>query len=1397
MSPFQYLLQLVRQAWPFLLQVGGGSVTGYQTNKWALRLLFREYWGFGGYIVKTRRQFTDNISELVESDIINARTLRPRLRGDELQRQARALVLEFFETQLPAATRGARVGDIPGSSSSVARCAAFLESRGGGLVGPVLNLVLPEVRLATLLGTRQRGHVIGRVVDLAFAVLREGELLRDLLVGLYDENMALRVSDLLPPAVFERLVTNLEASTADLHVRLRDQHEQQLDELWCDLSTELEIGKFLEKLERQLLSRTPADLLGRHDGQEVLDDVLGWALAFLDSEEGQAVIRDFLESAIEVARESAVPFTELVGAEVWDSLASLLEQGLPDIIETLIGWIQANKAELEDLVEEAVTETLEEQSSGSSGVMASLRQWLYKSFARDDLTRQFGLIGRIITVLEEDTGVEAVHSLAENITGGLSSYLGTRTLGELVQLLENNGLIDIAQLAQTLVSALRILLDSVDLSPLAELLDTDLGERLNAGPGDVKPLGTLLAGGHEPDRLAWEQFKTAYLFTPQFTRAIQQVGSGWLQDSYGRRFGELLGDDGLQQYSFSLAAWILKRAGEVRSLVAGSLTQAVSELAETTTLADVVDRTGLGAVVSSELASLLKARSASLRELPLAALCDRLSTYEPLLEGSGHVLIDVLDQHLGTLLPGRVAELVAASLDELPDERLRALVEDFMGKHLGPITWLGALVGGSIGTLLHYLQVLGWNATGYFHAALVYGFAGWITNVMALWAIFKPYEEKHLLGLPIPLTPGIVTRNKPRFATSMGEFVDEKLLSAESLREAFRDNREAAETALEAYLTERGPGMVLEVLRANDSLAAISSSVVTLARAQARRDKEQLARWLAGAVGGVRLEQFDLEAAKGAARAVILEGLDGLAGFLSSRLALLLDTDRPVGEVAPGFIQSALHEEVGAAVRSGLASLPALLSDPHRVHGTLVASLKPVLDSWSQKTVGQLTGAGGLVLDERLARYLVQRLKSPERRRALVDWLGAGLSAPEALGADRTIRELVGGSLLRLAAEHSDLLVDTLVDRGLRLLAGQRDAIKDLVAAASRETNPLLAVLNLRRVTDEVVDRVIDAKLPIYLERHRDEAQALVDRFIASLGERGLGGLGLATVLGGFEQLLEKLVSGPRAAESITRFMEPLIRPVRELQLASVLSFLDVARSEDVLRRFRREVELAAQHLAERLRENPARLEASAARTARHLFDGLLMQLPVAAAARGISPDSLAPSTEAFVNRLHSSPALHSALDRYLEQLRQHVAASTAADFTAAGVLVDDLDGLLESLLDNDALFEALQAEAEKLIVGVGKALPELLDADTWDYVVSVVVQALLEAMAAKLPELVSAVDLAEVTEDELRQMSPAKIEELFNSFASGYFARLRLYGWFGAGFGLLVEALRQAVLGM
>ena len=86
-----------------------------------------------------------------------------------------------------------------------------------------------------------------------------------------------------------------------------------------------------------------------------------------------------------------------------------------------------------------------------------------------------------------------------------------------------------------------------------------------------------------------------------------------------------------------------------------------------------------------------------------------------------------------------------------------------------------------------------WSVLPWILPPLLGAIIGYVTNRIAIKMLFRPLKPKRLLGFTVPLTPGVIPRNRFDLARTIGRMVSEQLLSPQSLQEQldnprFREN---------------------------------------------------------------------------------------------------------------------------------------------------------------------------------------------------------------------------------------------------------------------------------------------------------------------------------------------------------------------------------------------------------------------------------------------------------------------------------------------------------------------------------------------------------------------------------------------------------------------------------
>jgi uncharacterized membrane protein YheB (UPF0754 family) len=232
--------------------------------------------------------------------------------------------------------------------------------------------------------------------------------------------------------------------------------------------------------------------------------------------------------------------------------------------------------------------------------------------------------------------------------------------------------------------------------------------------------------------------------------------------------------------------------------------------------------------------------------------------------------------------------------------------------------------------------------------------AGGVTNAIAVWMLFHPYEPPSLFGLRIRLLQGAIPKNKARLAGAIGRTVGTRLLTSEDLARTVSEPgfREAFDERLGAFLhslledrrgslAEMLPGPLVAELRA--VLAEVAASLVSRLdqwlggeefRERARRWADQLAtEFRDQPIGEVLTPEREAALAETAdhwiEEAAGGEGFErAIRDYLDRSATRLLRPGRTFQELLPLGLVASMERAISGYLPIALERLGGLLEDP-------------------------------------------------------------------------------------------------------------------------------------------------------------------------------------------------------------------------------------------------------------------------------------------------------------------------------------------------------------------------------------------------------------------------------------------------------------------------------------
>ncbi|SDL72777.1 DUF445 family protein [Halarsenatibacter silvermanii] len=1359
-----------------------GSATGYITNDVAVKMLFRSYGPFGGVLESTREEFILNMSRLVEDEIINYRTLADELEKTEVQEEIDSLIEEIIAGQLPAQFSGRSWADVPGWEKSRRGLSELLIDRR--LIRSLAEDLLETTDLSGLFSREQLANMSESLLREIRHLLADDEVCSQV-SGFLDLLLQILYDEKAPEELEEEKIRRIQQALAGRKGRLRELLAGFIEDSGLKAEWEARIENMLKTPLGQWESRF-FQKESFSDERNSIARLLQNFNNFLAREEPRKILRELVQAFISSLQRIDLTLPEIIGEGWQDRIRPLIEKNLPPLIETVLWWLDENRTELEEIIDETIDEVLET----GSGLKNSLKNILFRAL-EGKLARRYGVVDDFVEKLNTERERD---KLAEEISMKITELLEAKTLGWLVSRLKNQGEFNWDYLFDRINEVLS------DIQKL--FADGDAAE-LELVPSRLIDSQNLLNSFPEKTSVVLADSLLNLLLIPSSAPRI----AGFLK----RLLTGILNSEAAEEIlteiaDFSGSFQISDRNINILVEKVDSLLSGVGE--GFTGFSSGDSRlfqqfyTAFSPAAVSWMDKILKTQE----DEKIGALISRITDipgYETRLRNFS---LNILEENLAVLLEDRVSRAVSDNLLSLSAEKMKEIVEDFIGRELKPITYfgggLGFLAGVSLelfgGNLLPGAEILG----GFFWPALTYGMVGFLTNVIAINMIFRPHNPVHILEKKLPFTPGLIPRNQDRFAEALGNFVEKDLLEPARISRLIKNSRSELERALERNLLSNDFRRLRLVLRtSSDNFARrLNELVRVLMVDNSAGFSEKLSEFMRENVDTAGAVSYGVEALLPLLEEHKIEFVPSFAKILQRSAA----EEKPLSEIfgqelqpdfSAGFsrfsekdvdhIKKKLISSASSFDISGMAA--DFLSDREDI------DLENLISPGYRKDIEKF-------IEDKACEFL--------HRRDLAK-INSGINCDFFRDLYSGKGEKVIGDLLE--ANFDDFL-NIFVQRSLSFISENRDEIKrkslEMVRQQLKEREEKQGILSgifLRgayQLTDgeatveEVIDVLIDQKLPAYLQRRREDIGSRLKPVLNRTARNISDDLLSRTGSEGWAEIMGIAAARPGVEKNFKNFSRSLFDRLWKIEfpLEILAGFLGGDKAE-----------LRDTFLERRNEKIEADARDSAVRKILRLGEIGLEEI--------FNQFSPADFLEFITG--HKSPG-HDYFRKVLQTREDELRERISEIFQAAGnlykeknrgenkgegrsnclfdeeIFKKDMNWWLRRLEKNEAFWERTSASLDSFLERVSARLPRHFEEATLEYLVLNLSRGTLDGLEVRFQSLMDSLAIKDITIDRVQNMDSEAVESLFKSFAGRYLNRLKIYGFSGSFFGLLAEMISR-----
>ncbi len=1346
-----------------------GAVVGYGTNDLAVQMLFRKRFGLGGIVLKTHEQFIENISQLVEQEIINHHTLSIELENDTFKQALTATTERFFQESLKQAfPEEYLLHYIPHIEESFSAIKQDFIAHLDAPIEALINYVLQQVELkAVLSDTQLRAIAQSLRTSLTHPLPQIG--LSDLLLHLHREVKHQLLHYLVPRDVLQTITTNLGTYTEALPPYIQFNYASSIDDFIASSKQTLQLDHLLKSTLSEMADQplrhwiTPAQFAALI---EVLKEV---TVELLTSSKGQLILQTFGRLLLQILKEEKATVFSLLSEDLEHNFNQFLQERLPQTLERVMAFVKEQKVKIDALIDQTFRDN----------TRFKLQDWAVKIFA-GSVSERARVVTRIVDYVEKYDAKQ----LANIATSFLIDFLKENTIGQIFEQLDEALFVD----------NLTALLKDNGTKWLKKRAPDQLDFLLDYTLADLVGAQTLKDQIEKIEAYGIKHLKEDFLYHPRLSHFLHKKIEEQASKLGNTTIETLISNNQLASYAPKLEEGLMHLIQQQKETLDRFIFENLQQTLIERRLGDLIHMEQLGAytpVLYQHIDKALTERFEQVKQRPVHHYLAQLDDIDQIYPQLAQYLQQATLNNLPILLEGRIEALVKQNLRPLPPERIRDMVEKFMGKEIAPINILGAFLGTITGGLLTALPALPNPYLSTALAGLSYGITGYGTNYLALKMIFRPYEAKYWQGRRLPFTPGIIAKNQRRFAQNMGKFVDQNLLNKANLIEKFEAQKQVIESNLVTFLSKNNYEILDQLNQAN--LGRTANLVTQKATDYLYAHTEIFAEALSDLIAhqaSFDLSQIDTSTIKYKVNQY-LSGED-FSFHIQEQVASLtqawLTTSQPLKDFIPRNTLKHSSKYLTTFIRRAITQWAEQLAT-EQIVGLLQEQVQPSYDRQIEQPISQLLSQPQrkhlrTKLSDRVKKALVQ----PDLQKRLVKLVQKRLE--KEIHPKRTIGQMLNGQLIQFVEENINKLLEKLLEDGIAWLIRHKKSLADEVYNRAYKENK--AVFFYKGVIKKTVIELTEEGLPNFFRSQLPAFERLLEEEVEQLADTPLGQINPQIdplfLEGRLQNLLHHrtLIESAQKISTITFDYTTSLLPLKKLLLP-----LEAATISQLADKFDVPLQKTIFQLKQALLEQRFVLAASATPIIHSILLHYLAPTSLQKLLTGIAPSVWSDASRRLLIPILQSTHFQTKQKVFVDAFFAHIKSKPLAESIDVATLQQDVTQIFEQLMAQPDLKVLLSQSIHTFTQQNLQHLNEKLALPTKDFLLEKLANAAFITLEQNIPSLLGAVDLKRVVVSEIEAMPPQEVEKLFNSFASQYFGELIRYGFgFGVVFGLGIDGL-------
>lgn len=1379
----------------FLLIFQGisGGVSGYITNKYAVDMLFKEYTPLklGGVIKKKKEKFIEEMSELVERDVINSQTLKAQISSKNFNTYIEKIAETVFKKGLKSNLENIKISEIPGFSSTVAKSEEFAIKNLNLFIPEILDNIANNIKLDNIITDEQVSKIAKACYDLLTEEIETNSSLEEFVYSLYKENEDITLSTVFSDDMQKKLTTNIIKEVKCIINENILNNEEKCKVLIDKLLLSANVDLTLTKVQGLIGDYELNQIFNKSDEKEFSVSLFKKINEFIKSENGKNLLESLTNDIILIGKDIEFTLYEILPSEIEESLTEFIRIIIPKVMPYISEWISSNKDNLDEMIEEAIDEAIQ-------GVDENIKKLIIskvRTALMGDISSKNNIVSKVIDYLNNNFNEESYGKLADYII----AYLKETKVKDIIINLENKNLINLDKLVKFLTKEFELhgekliskIIKSQFSKKIHKIFNLDLVKLFNE---KFKP--TLYKNIFDnKDNIAE---KLNYLIDNFVNSKIDKI--------FNTKLSDLISEDSIKNYSKDIGKLTHKYINTDNSIVERQISDYIrSEVKKVDLSLKLKEyKVDISRFIVDKSIGLMSKTVDNYKNYELKQFVNMNFTKKQLSDILINEGYPLLINKLPGLVDGKIKEFVKNNLNKYNEDEICDIVQDFMGNQLKPLSVFGAFLGVIVGVvwqLLYPISTLGNfgfpnNIVDGLISCGVMAFIGIITNVIALWMIFHPYKENKIAA-KIPFiknfATGYIPAHKNEFALGMAKLIEEQLLNKEEINKTFELQKHKIQTSLMHLVKNNGYQILIEYVRNKKS--SITNYVYKKILKYSDENSD-LSRKLSKLLGEVKVNKILKEESVFDLSDKVINNIiklkDGLVKLVQNKIS----SNNKVNILIPKALVSQLDEYVEGETSKVINEKIEAVGNLSFVKQYIYKQYEDKYNTTIEKSCEEIFDKELLVniknqMSEKVCNYFYNDFKY-QAASSVKEFLSNELDENKDIGSmfDGKIKTLIEDNLYPLTNLASNKVLTYLQKYKFEITLEVQETIKDGLNFFEKIA---YASFGGDEIAGRVVEIILSEKLPIMFKYETDSmVEAAKAAFKYGIYPVKMSSLkikaddfNIAIII---DNISDKLNRNIESKEYISRGVTLILESISSTPIIDYLKLCNLNSLELIYNKFNNEFRIIEEDIYNNIKNNSTVLSKELSGLLKEEIIVPLLNCDNSIIFNEIKAIEIEKSVSNILNLVTLSKETKKYLNRLLENIHKNtISKLSIEEFVDMDLLNKDINNVIKNIFGNNEIKERNVLIINQIVNNAVDDGFDFISDETKDYLLNKTIEIGLYSTNEHIIPVVQEVDLRDITLRQMDLLNPKEIDVLFNSFAGDLFYKLKLYGVFGFVFGINV----------